>query len=292
VPDRPIPVAIAYDFDGTLAPGNMQEHVFLPKLGIEKDAFWRKADALARAQQGDRILTYMHQMIRAADHADHPMRREDWVEHGREVALFPGVEDWFPRITAAGRDRGLEVKHYIVSSGLREMIEGTRIGGRFEAIFASAFLYNGSGVAVGPALAVNYTTKTQFLFRINKGALDVTDDEAVNAFVEPDRRAVPFANIAFVGDGDTDIPCFRLVKEQGGHSLAVFDPEQPGKAEKAQRLIDDRRVHCAVEADYRAGGELDRRMHAVLDLIRARAVITAPTRLAAAPGDGTRPGAD
>lgn len=175
-----------------------------------------------------------------------------------------------------------------MSSGLREMIEGTRIAPRFEAVFASAFLYSASGVAVGPALAVNYTTKTQFLFRINKGALDVADDEAVNAFVEPDKRAVPFANIAFVGDGDTDIPCFRLVKEQGGHSLAVFDPAQPGKAEKAQRLIDDGRVHCAVEADYRAGAELDRRMHAVLDLIRAQAVIAAPTRLSggALPGGG------
>jgi haloacid dehalogenase-like hydrolase len=281
VPESPIPVAIAYDFDGTLAPGNMQEHVFLPKLGIDKDAFWKRSNALAADQRGDRILTYMHRMLGEAKHADQSMRREDWVEHGRGVTLFPGVEDWFPRITAAGRERGLDVQHYIVSSGLREMIEGTPIGGHFAAIFASAFLYDGSGVAVGPALAVNYTTKTQFLFRINKGALDVTDDEAVNAFVEHDRRKVPFANMTFIGDGDTDIPCFRLVKEQGGHSIAVFDPAQPGRAEKAQRLIADRRVHCAVTADYTAGGELDRRMHPILDLIRARAVITAPTPLAA-----------
>jgi hypothetical protein len=276
-----IPVAIAYDFDGTLAPGNMQEHVFLPKLGIDKNAFWQRSNALAVTQQGDKILTYMYRMLSEAKHAEQSMRRDDWVEHGKGITLFPGVENWFPRITAAGRERGLGVQHYIVSSGLREMIEGTPIREHFAAIFASAFLYDGSGVAVGPALAVNYTTKTQFLFRINKGALDVTDDEGVNAFVEHDRRNVPFANMTFIGDGDTDIPCFRLVKEQGGHSIAVFDSAQPGRADKAQRLIADRRVHCAVTADYTAGGELDRRMHAILDLIRARAVITAPTPLAA-----------
>lgn len=281
MPDGLTSVAIAYDFDGTLAPGNMQEHVFLPKLGIEKGAFWERSNRLAKDQRGDKILTYMHQMLREANHADQSMRREDWVEHGRDVTFFPGVEEWFSRITEAGRVRSLDVQHFIVSSGLREMIEGTRIGHHFSAIFASAFLYNGSGVAIGPALAVNYTTKTQFLFRINKGALDVTDDEAVNAFIEHERRKVPFANMVFIGDGDTDIPCFRLVKEQGGHSIAVFDPAQPGKAEKAQRLIDDRRVHCAVTADYSAGGDLDRRMHAILDLVRARTIITAPTPLAA-----------
>jgi hypothetical protein len=274
-----ISVAIAYDFDGTLAPGNMQEHVFLPTLGIDKGAFWRRSNSLAKEQQGDKILTYMYQMLREAGYAGQSMRREDWVQHGKGITLFPGVEDWFRRIDEAGRTRGLDVQHFIISSGLREMIEGTKIHGHFAKIFASAFLYDASGVAVAPALAVNYTTKTQFLFRINKGALDVTDDEAVNAFVEPDERKVPFANIVFIGDGDTDIPCFRLVKEQGGHSIAVFDAAQQGKAEKAQHLIKDRRVHCAVTADYSAGSDLDRRMLAILDLIQARAIITAPTSL-------------
>jgi hypothetical protein len=137
MPDHLIPVAIVYDFDGTLAPGNMQEHVFLPKLGIDKVAFWKKARDLAKAQQGDKVLTYMFQMLREADHADQSMRREDWVQHGRGVTLFPGVEEWFPRITQAGFGRGLDVQHFIVSSGLREMIEGTPIGGYFAAIFAS-----------------------------------------------------------------------------------------------------------------------------------------------------------
>jgi hypothetical protein len=126
--DGLIPIAIAYDFDGTLALGNMQEHVFLPKLGIKPKDFWKKSNALARSQQGDLILTYMHQMLAEANPADLPMRRQDWEDHGRGITLFPGVEGWFPRITAAGQQRGLDVQHYVISSGLREMIDGTSQG--------------------------------------------------------------------------------------------------------------------------------------------------------------------
>jgi phosphoserine phosphatase len=274
-------VAIAYDFDGTLVPGNMQEHVFLPKLGIDKTEFWQRSNALAKDQQGDKILTYMHQMLREASYRDQPMRREDWQEHGRGVHFFPGVDDWFARINAAGGERGIEVQHFIISSGLREIIEGSAIHPHFTKVFASSFLYDASGVAVGPALAVNYTTKTQFLFRINKGVLDVTDDDAVNAYVEHDKRVVPFANMIFIGDGDTDIPCFRLVKEQGGHSIAVLDPARSDKVEPARRLLETGRVHCVVDADYSAGSELERRVVAILELLKARAVVTSPSNVAA-----------
>jgi len=271
-----VAVAIAYDFDGTLAPGNMQEHAFLPKLGIEPGAFWEKSNGLARDQQGDPILTYMHRMLEEARHADLSMRRDDWVAHGRGITLFPGVEDWFARISAAGAARGHEIRHYVISSGLREMIDGTPIRQHLDDVFASGFLYNASGVAVGPAMAVNYTTKTQFLFRINKNAMDLADHAAVNAFQPQSERAVPFPNMIFIGDGETDIPCFRLVKEQGGHAIAVHPPGDAARAATAQRLIADGRVHCAVPADYRAGSDLDIRVHAVLDLIAARRVVTAP----------------
>ncbi|MBR0647565.1 HAD family hydrolase [Plastoroseomonas hellenica] len=269
-------VAIAYDFDGTLAPGNMQEHVFLPKLGIDPQSFWERSNRLAEEQQGDRTLTYMYRMLRVAQGAELSMRKQDWIEHGRGIALFPGVESWFTRINAAGVGRGLALKHYVISSGLREMIEGSTIRPYLDAVFASGFLYDGSGVAVGAAVAVNYTTKTQFLFRINKGAMDLADDRAVNAFQPPEQRVVPFPNMVFIGDGDTDIPCFRLVREQGGHSIAVFPPDDPQRAANGQRLIAEKRVHCAVLADYSAGGELERRVLAVLDLIAARDVITGP----------------
>jgi phosphoserine phosphatase len=281
-----ISVAIAYDFDGTLVPGNMQEHVFLPKLGVEKADFWKKSNAMAVEQQGDKILTYMHQMLKFANFHDQPMRKQDWQEHGRGITFFPGVESWFDRINAAGQQRGIEVSHFIISSGLREMIEGSSISRHFTKIFASAFLYDGSQVAMAPALAVNYTTKTQFLFRINKDALDVADEEAVNAFVEPDQRPVPFTNMIFIGDGDTDIPCFRLVKEQGGHSIAVLDPQRHDKVDAAKRLLSDRRVHCVVPADYSPDGELEARVLAVLDLIRARAIVTSPSPIVASLREG------
>lgn len=270
------PVAIAYDFDGTLAPGNMQEHVFLPKLGLDAASFWARSNAMAEEQQGDPILTYMHRMLVEAAAADIPMRREDWAAHGAGITLFPGVETWFDRIDAAAAIRGLAVEHYVISSGLRELIEGTSIRRYFRAVFASGFLYNSSGAAIAPAIAVNYTTKTQYLFRINKDALDLADNTAVNAYRPPAERRVPFTNIIFVGDGETDIPCFRMVKEQGGHSIAVHPAGDAKRAERTRKLITEDRVHCAVPADYRAGGELEGRVLAILDLLAARERVTAP----------------
>ena len=272
----PVPVAIAYDFDGTLAPGNMQEHVFLPKLGLDARAFWARANVLAEEQQGDPILAYMHRMLVEAHAADIPMRREDWAAHGAGITLFPGVEDWFDRIDAAGAARGLAVEHYVISSGLRELIEGTSIRRHFRAVFASGVLYSASGVAVAPAIAVNYTTKTQYLFRINKDALDLADNTAVNAYRPQDQRRVPFANMIFIGDGDTDIPCFRTVKEQGGHSIAVHPDGDATRAARTRRLIAEGRVHCAVPADYREGAALEGRVLAILDLLAAREAVTAP----------------
>lgn len=272
---NPVPVAIAYDFDGTLAPGNMQEHVFLPKLGLDAASFWKRANALAEEQQGDPILTYMHRMLVEAAHADIPMRREDWKAHGAGITLFPGVETWFDRIDAAGAARGLAVEHYVISSGLRELIEGTPIRKHFRAVFASGFLYNASGAAIAPAIAVNYTTKTQYLFRINKDALDLADNTAVNAYRPPEARRVPFPNIIFIGDGETDIPCFRMVKEQGGHSIAVHPDGDAARAARTRHLIAEGRVHCAVPADYREGSALEGRVLAVLDLLAARARVVA-----------------
>ncbi|BDG71830.1 HAD family hydrolase [Roseomonas fluvialis] len=271
-----LPVAIAYDFDGTLAPGNMQEHVFLPQLGIEPAQFWAEANALAVDQQGDRILTYMHRMLEWARFKHLPVRRADWIAQGAGISLFPGVDEWFDRMNLAAARRGIALEHYVISSGLRELIEGTSIRRQFRAVFASGFLYDGSDVAIAPAIAVNYTTKTQYLFRINKDALDVADDAAVNAFVPQDRRRIPFPNMIFIGDGDTDIPCFRTVKEMGGHSVAVFPEGDAGRAARTRALIAEGRVHCAVPADYREGAALEARILAILDLLAARARVTAP----------------
>ncbi len=248
----------------------MQNYDFIPKLGMKTSEFWTKVKELAAEQDGDEILIYMGQMLRDADHAGVSVKRDAILNFGKTIELFDGVEDWFSRINAYGRDHEISVEHYIVSSGLREMIEGTSIAKNFKKIYASGFWYDHEGVARFPALGVNYTTKTQYLFRINKDAPDVWDKEKVNKYVKPGDRPVPFTNMMFLGDGDTDIPCFRLVKDLGGHSIAVYRPgaRKNGKA-IADRLKEEGRVNFSVPANYTNGSDLDKAVKATIRKIAA-----------------------
>lgn len=266
-----IPLALAYDFDGTLAPGNMQEHSFLPAVGIPKDAFWKEVGELAQKHEADNILVYLNLMLEKANTAQVQVRKEDFENLGKKVTLFDGVEDWFDRITTYGKKSGVAVEHYIISSGIREMIRGTRIGKKFKAVFASSYWYDHHGVAKYPALALNYTTKTQYLFRINKGSLHVYDHTKVNEFVPKAERPVPFENIVYIGDGETDVPCFRLVKDQGGHSISVFRPHTPKSKKISEKLITEQRVNFAAPADYREDKELDQIVKAIIDKLAADA---------------------
>lgn len=270
-----IPLAIAYDFDGTLADGNMQEHQFLPDIGMKPDAFWREVKRLTREHQADEVLVYMNLMLKKAAAADVPVRREDFKNRGANIALFDGVKDWFDRITEYGRIRGVRVEHFLISSGNSEIFAGTAIASKFSAVYASKFMFNQNGVADWPALAVNYTTKTQYLFRINKGAHDLSDNSTVNKFVEKKNRPTPFENMIFIGDGSTDIPCFRLVKEQGGLSVAVYKPHTKGAQTKARSYIKDGRVHAAVPANYNDGKDLDRIVKARIDYLAMRHALEA-----------------
>ncbi len=262
-------VAIAYDFDGTLSPGSMQEHSFIPEIGEEKSAFWARSNEEAARLGADRTLIYMHHMVLAAQRASKPFQRRHIRAHGQTVAFFPGVETWFDRITAFGAGQGLSVKHFVISSGLREMVLGTSIGEKFEEVFACEFKYDANDVPVWPALAVNYTTKTQFLFRINKWALDLSDDRAVNDYVPEDDRPVPFRNMIFIGDGDTDVPCMRTVKANGGVSIAVHAGEDARGADLANRLTQQNRVHVALPADYSPGSALEGFVQAALERMSA-----------------------
>lgn len=260
-----IPLALAYDFDGTLAPGNMQEHSFLPAVKVPKKTFWTEVGDLAKKHEADNILIYMGLMLQKAETAHVPVRRQDFENLGKKVKLFDGVEDWFERITTYGKQSGVAVDHYIISSGIREMIRGTKIGQKFKAIFASAYWYDHNGVAKWPALALNYTTKTQYLFRINKGSLHVHDHSKVNEFVPKADRPVPFENMIYIGDGETDVPCFRLVKDQGGHSISVYRPHTKKAKGTSEKLIQDGRVNFAAPADYRDSKELDQIVKAIID---------------------------
>ncbi|MBL4537375.1 MAG: haloacid dehalogenase-like hydrolase [Oceanicaulis sp.] len=259
-------IAIAYDFDGTLSPGSMQEHSFIPEIGEQIDAFWGRVNGEAARLGADNILIYMHEMVKAAQREDVRFRREDIERHGASVGFFPGVvEGWFERLRAYGSERQVRVEHYIISSGLKEMIAASAVGDQFDSIFASEFKYNADDVPVWAASAVNYTNKTQFLFRINKGALDLSDHTEVNAYVPEDDRPIPFRNMIYVGDGDTDVPCMRTVKEQGGVSIAVHPAGDVKGAEKTAKLKTDRRVHFTTDADYSDGSKLDAYVKAAID---------------------------
>lgn len=258
-------IALIYDFDGTLAAGNMQEYDFIPAVGKSNKEFWSESNDLAEEQDADQILAYMARMIQAAQAKGLSLRREAFQESGRRVVFYPGVQEWFDRMNAYGEERGIKILHYINSSGLKEIIEGTAIADKFRKIYACSFLYNVDGIAYWPAVAVNYTNKTQFIFKINKGVESVYDTKLVNQYMEEKSRPVPFSHMIYVGDGTTDIPCMRLVKNFGGHSIAVYDPSEASKRQEMNTLIRDNRVNHVCPADYRDGSEIDTVVKAIID---------------------------
>ena len=260
--DRPV-LAICYDFDKTLSPSDMQAQGYIQSIGYDVAAFWEESNRLADDNDMDDNLAYMYKMVQRAE-GSLIFNRQMLEDYGSRVQLFPGVEDWFERIRRYGEDSGVIVEHYIISSGLKEMIEGTSIAraGAFEKVYASSFYYNQQGVAVWPAQVINYTNKTQFLFRIEKGVLDI-NDPGVNEYFPPDQMRVPFRNMVYIGDSDTDIPCMKLVNSYGGHSIGVYNPESADRT-KVIKMLRDNRVRYIAPADYSEGTELDRLLQAII----------------------------
>ena len=261
---KPI-VALIYDFDKTLSPRDMEEYSFMPGIGVEPADFWGMCAAFAREHQMDGILTYMYLMQKMA-RGRMELNREAMEKLGAAVEFFPGVETWFDRINAIGREMGVEVEHYIISSGLEEIIRGSAIGDKFKAVFAASFCYDESEHPVWASTAVNYTSKTQYLFRINKGIFDVTNDRDLNAFTPEYKRRVPFSNMIYVGDGLNDVPCMKMTKQKGGYSVAVH---APGETELADDMLLQGRADFSVEADYSAGSEIEEIVAMLMRRIRA-----------------------
>lgn len=263
--------AIVYDFDGTLAPGNIQEHSLLPNyLRIQPDEFWKRVGLEKVNEDADQILTFLRHLLLRASEVGAPITRDVLKAHGSETPLFEGVEDWFDRIDEHGKERGLSLEHYVISSGNEEMIEGTSIFPKFRRVFASRYFYDAEGVARWPAVSINYTTKTQYLFRINKGIDNHWNNEAVNRWQPTDERPMPFSRIIYLGDGDTDIPSMKMVRHQGGYSIAVFDPERWARRElqdKVYNLISEDRANFVVPADYTDGSQLDITVKGILGRI-------------------------
>lgn len=259
--EKPV-VAICYDFDKTLTPDDMQAQGFIQSVGYDIDSFWKKSNGLAEENGMDQNLAYMYTMLQESQ-GKVLFTKQGLKEYGSKIELFPGVEEWFERIRTYAENKGVILEHYIISSGLKEMIEGTKVASSFEKIYASSFLYNERDVAVWPAQVVNYTNKTQFLFRIEKGTLDI-NDSGVNEFFAPEDLRVPFRNMIYIGDSDTDIPCMKLVNVNGGHSIGVYNPDTK-KKEKVYKMMHDNRIKYFAPADYQEGSELDTLVKAIID---------------------------
>ena len=251
--DTPI-IAFLYDFDKTLCTTDMQDYAFIPSLGLKPSEFWPIANGFGREHRMDGILAYMYTMIREAEQRGLPVTRRDLVEKGRGIVLFPGVADWFSRINAFGESLGVQVEHYVISSGLREIIEGCSIAGEFKEIYASEFYYDETGRPVWPKLAVNFTAKTQFVYRINKGVLDVSDDKTLNDSMPDDSKRVPFTNMVYMGDGLSDVPCMKMMRAYGGQAIAVY---QESNRMGVEDLLAKGRVDFIFPADYSEDTALD-----------------------------------
>ena len=265
--NRPI-VALIYDFDGTLSPGNMQEFGFIQAIGKKPQEFWQESDDIAADQDASNILSYMKLMFDEAKKAGIKLRREDFRKFGESVELFEGVEGWFRLINDYGKAHGVKVEHFINSSGLAEMIEGTPIAKEFKRIYACSFLYNKEGEAEWPGVAVDYTAKTQFLFKINKGILSVRDNKKVNESKIDEKKRIPFPHMIYFGDGETDVPCMKIVKMFGGNSIGVYNPAIPKKKKVAEKLLRQHRVNFITPALYTKESRTYNVVCSIIDKIR------------------------
>lgn len=217
-------MAICYDFDKTLSPDDMQAFTLIPSFGIKKETFWSEANALAKENFMDNNLAWMLQLLNYSKLKRLSVKRDYFKDIGKDILLFDGVDTWFDRMDRYAESKGIELEHYIISSGLKEIIEGSSISPHIKRIYASSYLYNADGVAEWPAQAINYTNKTQYIFRIAKGVLEEYDD-SVNDSMPDEMLRIPYENIVYIGDSETDIPCMRLVKSKGGYSIGVFNPD-------------------------------------------------------------------
>ncbi len=270
-------IAICYDFDKTLSPDDMQAFTLIPSFEIDKERFWKESNELAEKNLMDKNLAWMYELIRYSGFKEKSLRREYFKEIGSKVPLYKGVETWFERINTYANRKNIDVEHYIISSGLKEIIEGSIIADKFKRIYASSYLYSTDGVAIWPAQAVNYTNKTQFIFRIAKGFFEEWD-ERVNDSVSDNQLYIPYENIVYIGDSATDIPCMRLVKSRGGYSIGVFDPEK-NQRKNVYQLFNDARINYYAPADYSARSSLTAYVKQIIDEIVSREKIKQEQRV-------------
>ena len=265
---KPI-IALIYDFDGTLSPGNMQEFGFIQAIGSTPEEFWSKSNDIAKGQDASNILAYMKLMYDEARKNGIRLTREDFRRYGSDIVLFDGVREWFRNVNEYGRRHGVIIEHYINSSGLKEIIEGSPIAKEFKHIFAGSFIYDEAGEAEWPGIAVDFTAKTQFLFKIQKGIFSSRDAKRVNESMAEDAKRIPFTNMIYFGDGETDIPSMKVVNMFGGNAIAVFNPTDPRKRGLARKLLRQGRVNFITPAVYSRESRTFRLVCAIIDKVKA-----------------------
>jgi phosphoserine phosphatase len=263
-------IALVYDFDGTLSPRPMQEYAFLPQIGASAAEFWAESNALAKRERADPLITYMHLMYKKAKAKGVRIDREDLVAQGRHVELYPGVEAWFDAIAtyvkSHAQSHGVQLRHYLVSSGLAEIVEGTSIYKRFHNVFASEYWFDAYDLPY-PKRVITDTGKTQYLFRINKGVEDV--GESINQHMPEAARPIPFSNMIYFGDGDTDVPSMAVMRKNGGYAVAVYPGGSAKGRAKCVELYKAQRCDFFAPADYREGSDLYRRTCLLIDRMLA-----------------------
>ena len=257
---KPI-IALLYDFDKTLSTTDMQNYSFIPRLGLSSEEFWGKASEYTNKHGMERTLSYMYAMISEAKAHNIKLSKAFLKECGKDIEFYPGVLGWFKRINDYAAKKGIIVEHYLISSGTKEIVQGSSIAKEFKEIYGCEFYFE-NGVAVWPKFVINFTQKTQYYYRVAKGAINPTDDDGVNKKSETLR--IPYRNILYLGDGITDIACMTVVKKNDGHSIAVY-PE--GESNKVKQILLDNRCNFIVKGDYRANSDLDKVVKNVIDKI-------------------------
>ncbi|MCD7729115.1 MAG: haloacid dehalogenase-like hydrolase [Clostridia bacterium] len=261
-------IAICYDFDKTLSPKDMQSYSLIPKLNCDIGEFWRESNELAERQGMDKILAYMRLIIQKANANGIRLLESDFNDMGKTIELFSGVDTWFSRIDAFALSAGVKTEHYIISAGLKEIIEGSPIAKYFTGIYASSFYFGSYGEPVWPKQVVNYTTKTQYLFRISKNCLDLSNEDSVNEYQPEDSRRIPLRNFIYIGDSETDIPAMKIIKNGGGVSIGVYNAET-GNLDRVRRLLKQNRINYLMPANYSEGGILESTVKGIISKMAA-----------------------
>ena len=265
--------ALIYDFDKTLCTKDMQEYSLIPALGYDNPGeFWNEVTELTVRNHMDSISAYLYVLQHKFAEQNNPLRKDMFFDLGKEIVLYPGVQTWFKRINEYGRKAGFLIEHYIISSGMKEIIEAVPIADEFTRIYACRYFYE-NGIAVWPAQIVNYTTKTQYIFRINKQVLDESNDSDLNTWVPMEQRPIPFSRMIYIADGLTDVPCMKLVKANGGKAVAVYNTNSAAAGFAAEKLIRENRADFIAPADYTEGEKIDTLVKRMIDEMSAAAAL-------------------